>query len=322
MKDRAIQFLLSNTLSFSIPCLLIFLVREGIFEILAKGATFEDLSRRGFDRDGMHRIMEILKAMELVEEEGGRFRIKDSLRDYFAPDSPFSLLGFLKNIDEFHRRWKNIGSFVKGERQKWKMGKEEFFVGLSRGLFTSNLDESQVFYDMLKDKNFKRILDVGSGSCVWSFPFAKNGASVTAIDFPRVNKEVAAPILKKLGVLDKYNFIDGNMEKVEWGGPYDLVIMAHIVHGHKNLGEVKGLFERAKNSLRKGGSLAIVEFFKIGGSITPFLFDLHMYLMDGGRVFSVEELEGVLEDIGFTKLRLYPLSPEKGTYFILACNPE
>lgn len=322
MEDRTIQFLLSNTLSFSIPCVLIFLSKEGIFEMLAEGTTLEDLSKKGFDRDGIYRIMEMLKVMGLVEEEGEKLRIKENLRDYFTPDSPFSLVDFLKNIEEFHKRWENIGSVIKGKKLKWTSDREEFFVSLSRGLFTSNLKEAMIFHQVLKGKGLKKILDVGSGSCVWSFPFAKEGACVTAIDFSRVNKEVAAPILEKLGVLNRYSFINGDMEKVEWGGPYDLVIMAHIVHGYKNLERAKKLFEKAKNSLKRGGFLAIVEFFKVGNSITPFLFDIHMYLMERGRVFSVEELEETLEALGFTKLHLYPLDPEKGTYFILACNQE
>ncbi len=318
MEDQAIQFLLSNTLSFSLPCIFILLIKEGILEMLLEGVSLDDLSKKGFDRDGMGRIMEVLKAMGMVEEKENIFRIKENLRGYFSQNDPFSLLGFIRNMEEFHRRWENLGDALKGKRLDWSMDREEFFVNLSRGLFTSNFKESQIFYRMLKDKGLRKVLDVGSGSCVWSIPFAMEGAMVTAIDLPRVNREVAAPILENLGILDRYRFIDGDMGKLEWGGPYDLVIMAHIVHGHRNLEGVKRLFEKASFSLREGGFLAVVEFFKIGVSITPFLFDLHMYLMDRGRVFSVGELEGVLEDLGFAKLHLYPLSPEKGTYFILA----
>ncbi len=317
--EKVLSFVFSNGLAFSIPVALSLCVKAGLFKKLSHGrwVSVKELSQEGsWDLQGLMRVLELLKMMGLLEFEGEKVRLNPEILEYFRDDSPFSVLGMLESVTKFFiPRWMGLFDRMEGKGLSSPSVTPDFYVGLSRALFSLNRGEAERLRDVIGFLPSK-VLDVGAGSCVWSVPFAASGSHVWAIDYDKVLDGVSRPILEKLGLLERYTFLRGDMWDIPWEGPYDLVIMANIIHGLKDP-EKERLISMAKRSLGKGGVLAIVEFLRDGVSISPYIFNIHMYVMSGGGVISVDEAVELLEGSGFSQVRVEVLNKGKGSYAVL-----
>ncbi len=311
MESETLSFILSNVLSFSIPLIFSTSQKFGFFEGLSDWITSEELSKeKGTDRDGTQRLLEALHLMGILERKGEAFRIKEKLSRYLDPSSAFSILGTFENIPVFLKNWIMLPDRLKGKRPLPR--DPGFFIRLSRALFSVNAENAERLRELLGE-SFKEVLDLGSGSCVWSVPFARSGSKVTALDYGEVIDNVAVPMLSSLGLIDRYSFLKGNMWSVAWGGPYDLIIMAHILHSLKEEG-AKKLLAMARSILKDGGILCVVDYLRDGKSIPPYIFNVHMYVMTGGKVYSVDEIEALAAGTGFSRVYVRPLDEGRGIY--------
>lgn len=155
------------------------------------------------------------------------------------------------------------------------------------------------------------ILDVGSGSAVWSLTLAKetSDATVTAIDWKAV-LEVAMETAEKLGLPNRLTTIAGNYHEVEFPvGTFDLVILANVTHLESPDGN-RHLIAKARQALKPGGRIAIIDVLpgQSQGDLNRTLYTLGLALRtERGRVYSTEELTALLRERGFDASQLFPL---------------
>ncbi len=103
------------------------------------------------------------------------------------------------------------------------------------------------------------VLDVGAGSGVWSLALVAQRPScqVTAFDLPPVLSATRRAVEDE-GRTDRYRFMAGDAFLDSLGGPYDLALVANVVHLFSEEREVE-LLSRIAAALHPDGRLALID---------------------------------------------------------------
>jgi cyclopropane fatty-acyl-phospholipid synthase-like methyltransferase len=158
-----------------------------------------------------------------------------------------------------------------------------------------------------------RVLDIAAGHGMYGIAIAKEnaGAEITAVDWPNV-LEVAKENAERAGILDRYNTIPGSAFEVDFGGPYDLVLITNFLH-HFDAETCEKFLKKVHNALADNGRALTVEFVPNEDRISPppsAMFSLVM--LSGtpkGDAYTFRELERMLSNAGFSRSELHQLPP-------------
>ena len=98
-----------------------------------------------------------------------------------------------------------------------------------------------------------RVLDIAAGHGLFGIEIAKQNpqARVTGLDWAPVLR-VALDNARKAGVEDRYDMLPGSAFEVDFGGPYDAVLLTNFLH-HFDPPAFVGLLKRVHVALRPGG---------------------------------------------------------------------
>jgi cyclopropane fatty-acyl-phospholipid synthase-like methyltransferase len=110
--------------------------------------------------------------------------------------------------------------------------------------------------------------------------------------------------------------------QVVWGTDWDAILLFNLLH-HYDLDTNHKLLRKAHAALRPGGKVAIFDQVagKQFGSATSALIrlvGLMYYLFADGRVFTRDELTGLLADTGFRNIQFHPLRQSPGSSLFVA----
>ncbi len=158
-----------------------------------------------------------------------------------------------------------------------------------------------------------RILDVAAGHGFFGITIAERyrQAHVTALDWPNV-LAVAEENARRAGLAGRYALLPGSAFAVDWGGPYDLVLLTNFLH-HFDLPTCAELAARAYAALGPGGRALTLEFIPEPDRITPpatATFALVMLATTGhGDAYTFAELQTVFAQAGFRRSEFHPLPP-------------
>ena len=99
-----------------------------------------------------------------------------------------------------------------------------------------------------------RVLDIAAGHGLFGIEIAKQNkqAQVTGLDWAPVLR-VALKNAEKAGVHDRYNMLPGSAFDVDFGGPYDAVLLTNFLH-HFDKPTCVGLLKKVHSSLKPGGT--------------------------------------------------------------------
>jgi SAM-dependent methyltransferase len=114
-----------------------------------------------------------------------------------------------------------------------------------------------------------RVLDVAAGHGAFGIALAERHASVevTALDWADV-VAVAARHADARGVGARYRTIAGSAFDADWGGGYDVVLLANFLH-HFDAAACETLLARAAAALAPAGRVVLVEFVPNDDRVTP-----------------------------------------------------
>jgi ubiquinone/menaquinone biosynthesis C-methylase UbiE len=153
-----------------------------------------------------------------------------------------------------------------------------------------------------------RVLDIAAGHGLFGIAFAQRypNAQVTALDWPQV-LEVARENAERAGVADRYHLLPGSAFDVEFGGPYDLVLLTNFLH-HFDVPTCEGLLRKVHAALAEGGQVVTFEFIPNEDRVTPpaaAAFSLTMLgSTPSGDAYTYAELDSMLRNAGFTRNEL------------------
>lgn len=271
------------------------------------------------DERGVVAVLDALVALNFLTKtraEAGEYSIAqnehgEAARHYLDPDSHLFLGQMFEQNQELMQAWHNLDQVVKSGKPSLEVNldakAEQFFPALAEAIFPLSFAAAQAVASKLGvDKPGKewRILDVASGSAVWSIPFAEANTSVKvdALDFPDVLK-VTKAFTARYGVGDRYGYIEGNWKDAKVKeDQYDVILLGHILHS-EGFEKSKSLIEHCFKWLKKGGKLVVGEFIandQRSGPPFAMMFAVNMYVATTeGCVFSESELKKLLADAGF-----------------------
>lgn len=148
-----------------------------------------------------------------------------------------------------------------------------------------------------------RVLDIAAGHGLFGIHVAKRNpeARITALDWRSV-LNVAQRNAKKEGVESRYELLPGSAFDVEFGGPYDLVLLTNFLH-HFDTSTCTDLLKKIRAALKPGGTVAILEFVPNEDRVSPpqaAAFSMMMLSSTpAGDAYTFSQLQQMLKDAGF-----------------------
>jgi SAM-dependent methyltransferase len=160
-----------------------------------------------------------------------------------------------------------------------------------------------------------RVLDIAAGHGLFGIEVAKQNpqAEITGLDWAKV-LEVALRNAKKAGVQNRFKMLPGSAFDVDFGGPYDVVLLTNFLHHFDHLTCVN-LLKKVHRALRPGGHAATLEFVPNEDRVSPPMpaaFAMTMLTTTAsGDAYPLSELTKMYTDAGFSEVtgRPIPMSP-------------
>jgi 2-polyprenyl-3-methyl-5-hydroxy-6-metoxy-1,4-benzoquinol methylase len=156
-----------------------------------------------------------------------------------------------------------------------------------------------------------RVLDIAAGHGLFGIEIAKQNkqAHVTGLDWAPVLR-VALKNAEKAGVHDRYNMLPGSAFDVDFGGPYDAVLLTNFLH-HFDKSTCVGLLKKVRAALKPGGRAATLEFVPNEDRVSPPMpaaFSMMMLAATpAGDAYTFSELNTMYSDAGFKSIRAHPI---------------
>ena len=156
-----------------------------------------------------------------------------------------------------------------------------------------------------------RVLDIAAGHGLFGIEIAKQNpeAHVTGLDWAPVLR-VALDNARKAGVHERYNMLPGSAFEVDFGGPYDAVLLTNFLH-HFDKPTCVGLLSKVHKSLRPGGRAATLEFVPNEDRVSPPMpaaFSMTMLASTpAGDAYTLSELTAMYNEAGFHGVKGHPI---------------
>src|SRR6185312_11424092 len=142
-----------------------------------------------------------------------------------------------------------------------------------------------------------RVLDIAAGHGLFGIEVAKQNpqARIIALDWAAV-LEVAKANAQRAGVVDRYETLPGSAFDVDFGGPYDIVLLTNFLH-HFDPATCVGLLKKVH---------AALEFVPNEDRVSPPMqaaFSLIMLATTpSGDAYTFPELEAMYRKAGFERI--------------------
>lgn len=158
-----------------------------------------------------------------------------------------------------------------------------------------------------------RVLDVAAGHGLFGITIADRypEAQVTALDWPKV-LAVAAENARQAGMTGRYHLRPGSAFEVDWGGPYDVVLLTNFLH-HFDVPTCERLAALAYQALAPGGRALTLDFIPEPDRVTPPStagFALVMLATTArGDAYTFAEYQEMFTRAGFSRNEFHALPP-------------
>jgi len=168
-----------------------------------------------------------------------------------------------------------------------------------------------------------RVLDIAAGHGLFGIEIAKQNpqARVTGLDWAPVLR-VALDNARRAGVQDRYDMLPGSAFDVDFGGPYDAVLLTNFLH-HFDISTCVKLLKKVHSVLRPGGRAAALEFVPNEDRISPPMpaaFSMTMLTTTtAGDAYTLKELAAMYTDAGFKNITSHPIPMSPHT-IVMGCR--
>jgi 2-polyprenyl-3-methyl-5-hydroxy-6-metoxy-1,4-benzoquinol methylase len=158
-----------------------------------------------------------------------------------------------------------------------------------------------------------RVLDVAAGHGLFGISIAGRypQAHVTALDWPNV-LAIASENAGRASVAQRYSLRPGSAFDVDWGGPYEIVLLTNFLH-HFDVPTCEQLAAKAHAALAPGGRAITLEFIPEPDRVTPpstANFALVMLATTAhGDAYTFAELQSIFANAGFSRSEFHALPP-------------
>jgi hypothetical protein len=303
-------------------------VELGVFGAVGQGANdVASIAKKCSSSErGIRILCDFLAIHGLLTKENGQYRNSPTSAVFLDPQSPAcmsSATQFLGNpmmIDEFQRLTDIVR---KGHTLLPGQGSVEpenpVWVQFAESMAPLMAGVAGPFAEVAAQGKSGpiKVLDIAAGHGLFGINVAMRNpeARITAVDWRKV-LEVAERNARKAGVESRYELLPGSAFEVEFGGPYDVVLLTNFLH-HFDVPTNTGLLKKVRAAMKPGGSVAILEFVPNDDRISPppaAAFSMTMLSSTrAGDAYTFSQLQSMLTDAGFSGAAHVPLGPFPNT---------
>lgn len=297
--------------SFRQSRVLLSAVELKIFTVLDKHMmTSEEVSRKiNADPRATDRLMNALCGMGLLRKVKGKFYNADLSSKYFVGDKP-EFMGNLYHTNHLWDSWSHLtDSVIKGTSFRGDQNREEkndWVEAFISAMHYRGVKQGKILSMMIDLTNVKNMLDIGGGSAAFSMELVKKNPSINAVvlDLPHV-----IPLTKKYvseaGLLDNFDFIEGDFLTKDFESSYDFILLSAIVHIN-SYEQNKMLIQKCADALNKNGMIIISDFVMNDDRTQPYhgtLFSLNMLVgTANGDTYTEQEMKEWFQSAGINKI--------------------
>jgi C-methyltransferase len=308
-------------------------IELGVFDRLADGATAagEVASAVGADERGMRILLDALSALGLVQADGGTYRLTPLSQTFLVSSGP-TYIGALSRVFSADHLWARFMRLSEAVRQGGAVTEdhgetpqhawwEEFAASIGAFAGVAAASMAGLLAPWATTREPLDVLDVACGNGMYGYTLAQQQpqARVWSLDWPNV-LNTTRQYAQRMGVAGRVDFIAGDMFEVPLRGPYDIVLMSHVLH-HFDEDRCITLLRRAAEVMRPGGRIAIQEFVATGDPMRDMAARLFSVIMlvwtRHGEAPSLPAMERMLSAAGFVTPAVHPV-PEIPTSIVIA----
>lgn len=313
------------------PLVLEAAIKNRVFDTLDAGPKTigEVHAATGASERGLAAIMNALVGFNfLARDDQGRYSLAPESAAFLVSSKPAYQGGLISHCSQhLIPKWLHLNDIVRTGKPVEAVNQEdtgaEFFQKFVTDLFPMNYASAQTLAKHLALSGPAQVLDLAAGSGVWGIALAQGSENVrvTAVDWPDV-----IPITRKtaahFGLAERFSFIEGDLETVDFGTNYTVATLGHILHSEGE-DRSRALLRKTFQALKPGGTIAIAEFLVNSdrrGPVNGLLFAVNMLVnTDRGNTYSFDEISQWLREAGFTSART--LDAPGPSPLILASKP-
>lgn len=291
-------------------------IELGVFDQLAKGATHASSIAAGVGAEerGIRILLDALGAIGILESQNGTYRLTPVADNHLVKGRP-GYMGDMVRIIVSDRLWEGFrqlpdsvrrgGTIMEDHAETPKHPFWEDFAAYSYA-FAGQSGEalSGILAPWASTRKPLEVLDVACGTGLYGYILASQQphARIWSLDWPNV-LAITRGYAERMGILDRVQFIEGDLFDVPLKGPYDLILASHIFH-HFSEERCVTLLRRLVSALKPNGRLAIHDFAPgetPPGADTPsYLFSAVMLVWTReGEAYSLDHYRRMLKATGF-----------------------
>jgi len=156
-----------------------------------------------------------------------------------------------------------------------------------------------------------QVLDIAAGHGLFGIEVAKQNpeARIVAQDWANV-LAVAQANAERAGVSEQFSKLPGSAFDVEFGGPYDVVLLTNFLH-HFDRPTCVGLLKKVRDALKPGGRVAALDFVPNEDRISPPMaagFALTMLVSTAaGDAYTFREYDSMYREAGLGNITAHPV---------------
>ena len=285
----------------------------GVFDALAERPDdAAGVARRlGLDERGADILLVALHALGYVEHRDGRYRNAPAVERFVLPDSPQTLRAY---VETFNRdMWDELARVEDAVRSGETTGlhsrppDDPYWERYMRGLFDLTRLAGDDVARMIPARGVRRMLDLAGGHGGYAIAMCRRHPelTVTIVELEGAAR-IGREIVREQGMADRIDFLVGDMFEADLGEGYDVATAFQVVH-HFDEDQGVELLTRARESLREGGTVAVLEQERPPpgerGSTIGALTGLLFFVTSRARTYTADELSTFVEAAGFDRVR-------------------
>jgi SAM-dependent methyltransferase len=153
---------------------------------------------------------------------------------------------------------------------------------------------------------FKKLIDIGAGSGVYSAAIVKKHANIEAIAFDLpYPSDVGEEMVRERGLSDRIKYHRGDYFKEDFPQGFDVALLSNVLHGY-GPDKCTFLLKKVYDSLPSGGAIIISDLILdedgCGPEIAVLMSFYFLLITEAGRNYTLSEYETMLTNAGFLEI--------------------